>query len=139
MIDLIFSSVFPMFFVVIFTRVTGHYCHSFNVLQLFQAMDKASRHRADLIETVVTANGRRLGASRLHSAFPPEAVPSSVRLRSKKQRSRDRRIKLFNHNDHVTSREMSNSEFMDSYGVSSRSRGLEKSWDELSLTVRHTF
>lgn len=65
---------------------------------------------------------------------------SSVsRCRSKDQQKQTTSVKLFSLDDVVTSRELSQSEFLDGYDRSRERPADDKRWDELSLTVRLYF
>lgn len=117
------------------------------ITQHLQSMERFSTERTDVVETVVTASGRRLGGrsrpdpSYLENPDPrlthqryvkPSGQPNSPRRRKSKERQRSK-IKLFSHEDIQSSAELSKAEFLDGYGRTTDGR--EKRWDEVSLTV----
>ncbi|XP_033724943.1 LOW QUALITY PROTEIN: uncharacterized protein LOC117314942 [Pecten maximus] len=121
--------------------------------QHLQAMKRFNTERTDLVETVVTASGRRLGGRvrpdpsyiqnpdpRLsHHRYMQQTVKSdSLRNRKLKERQRSK-IKLFSEEDIQGPSELTQSEFLDSYGRTAgefarKTDKHEKRWDEVSLT-----
>ncbi|XP_021362475.1 uncharacterized protein LOC110456212 isoform X2 [Mizuhopecten yessoensis] len=121
--------------------------------QHLQAMKRFNTERTDLVETVVTASGRRLGGRvrpdpsyihnpdlRLshHRYNQQEAKSDSLRNGKIKDRQRSK-IKLFSEEDIQGPSELTQSEFLDSYGRTAGEFGRttekqEKRWDEVSLT-----
>ncbi|XP_069120941.1 uncharacterized protein [Argopecten irradians] len=118
-----------------------------------KAVKRFNTERTDLVETVVTASGRRLGGrarpdpSYIHNPDPrlshhrymqQSAKTDSLRNQKLKERQRSK-IKLFSEEDIQRPSEMKQSDFLDSYG---RAGGEfqrttdkhEKRWDEVSLT-----
>ncbi|XP_060065948.1 uncharacterized protein LOC132546254 [Ylistrum balloti] len=121
--------------------------------QHLQAMKRFNTERSDLVETVVTASGRRLGGrarpdpSYIHNPDPRishhryrQQVTKPDTLSNRKIKDRQRsKIKLFSEEDIQGPSELTSSEFLDSYGRSTGEFGRstdtqEKRWDEVSLT-----
>lgn len=117
--------------------------------QHLQSMHKVNTHRNDFVETVITASGKRMGGREQPSkmsSMSNKHVINSLSINSKsqtkdknnsrlnhKEKQRSKTTKLFSLQDAVSSREMSPSEFLESYD---RSKGApDLRWDEMSLTV----
>jgi hypothetical protein len=115
--------------------------------QHLKSVEKINCHRNDVIETVVTASGRQLGRSN-PSKVPKPAPRLSLNKESTKQKNDSKKmtsifnkirnkskVKLFSVEDVVSSREITESEFMESYDRSRDGATNDLKWDEVSLTV----
>lgn len=115
--------------------------------QHLKSVEKINCHRNDVIETVVTASGRQLGRSS-PSKVPKPAPRLSLNKESTKQKNDSKKmtsifnkirnkskVKLFSVEDVVSSREITESEFMESYDRSRDGATNDLKWDEVSLTV----
>lgn len=114
--------------------------------QHLKSVEKITSQHNDVIETVVTASGRQLGRqnpSKIPKAAPrPSLVKEPVKQKETKRvsnlfsRIRNKnKVKLFNPADVPPSREITESEFRESYDRSCDADKNDLKWDEVSLTV----
>ncbi|XP_052084330.1 uncharacterized protein LOC127721609 isoform X1 [Mytilus californianus] len=114
--------------------------------QHLKSVEKINAHRTDVIETVITASGRQLGRSNPSKVPKPAPRPSLNKEQPKYNKESKRgtsifskiknksKVKLFSAEDVGPSREISQSEFLESYDRSRDGAKNDLKWDEVSLT-----